>query len=208
MPCKNHPFIDDRLTRCTRCGDSFCPDCIVQIGGYSYCAECKEEAMRDLRSGLVANQVRPLEMAGLSRRLLAIMVDFLVLMIPLMLLMFAIALPSGIFFKEMGKSDPSPAFLAFQGLLTLGYMGFGIAYEGVMLSNGGQTVGKKLLKIKVVTPDGNDITSGQAWTRSVVRQVLGAVPCLGLVDYLVVFGDQRTCIHDQAARTRVVTWNP
>jgi uncharacterized RDD family membrane protein YckC len=206
MPCKNHPFVDDRLTRCTRCGDSFCPDCIVQIGGYPYCAECKEEAMRDLRSGLVANQVRPLELASLGRRLLALWVDGLILAIPLVLLMLAIALPSGIF-REIGKSEPSPAYFAFQGLLSLGYMGFGIVYEGVMLSNGGQTIGKKLLKIKVVTPEGNDITSGQAWIRSLVRQVLGAVPCLGLVDYLVVFGDQRTCIHDQAARTRVVDWN-
>lgn len=205
MPCKNHPFVDDRLLRCTRCGDSFCPDCIVQIGGYPYCALCKDEAMRDLRSGLAAHQVRSLELASIGRRWLAQIVDSLIITIPLTILFFSIAIPSGIF-KELGGSNPSPAFFAFQGLIALGSIGFGIAYEGVMLSHGGQTVGKKLLSIKVVTPDGNDITSGQAWTRAAVRQALGLV-CAGLVDYLVVFGSQRTCIHDQAARTRVVDWN-
>jgi uncharacterized RDD family membrane protein YckC len=205
MPCKNHPFVDDPLVRCTRCGDSFCPDCIVQIGGYPYCAVCKDEAMRDLRSGLAAHQVRSLEMASIGRRWLALIVDGMIVAIPVVILFLCIAVPSGIF-NELGKSDPSPALFAFQGLLILGSVGFGIAYEGVMLSHGGQTVGKKLLSIKVVTPDGNDITAGQAWTRAVVRKVLGFV-CAGIVDYLVVFGEQRTCIHDLAARTRVVRWN-
>jgi uncharacterized RDD family membrane protein YckC len=205
MPCQNHPFVDDRLTRCTRCGESFCPDCIVQIGGYPYCAVCKDEAMRDLRSGLAAHQARPLELASLGRRLVAQFVDGLILAIPLLILFFAIAIPGGMF-KELGRSEPSPVYWMFQGFLTLGSAAFGIAYEGTMLSKGGQTVGKKLLHIKVVTPDGNDITGSQAWTRAVVRFALGMF-CLGIVDYLIAFGQERACIHDLAARTRVVSWN-
>lgn len=203
MPCKNHPYIEDGLTRCARCADSFCPDCIVQIGGYPYCATCKAEAMRDLRSGLPAVG-RQLELASVGRRFLALWIDGIILAIPLMILAFAIGIPAGMFTESTG--DPSPAILVLQALLTLAYMGFGIAYEGVMLSSGGQTIGKKALKIKVVTPEGNDITRGQAWTRSVVRQVLSAVPCLGIIDYLVAFGEDRACIHDQAAKTRVVNW--
>ena len=52
MPCKNHPFVEDRLTRCSRCAEAFCPDCIVEIGGLPYCLDCKTESMRDLRSGV------------------------------------------------------------------------------------------------------------------------------------------------------------
>lgn len=204
MPCKNHPYIEDGLTRCARCAESFCPDCIVQIGGYPYCAGCKTEAMRNLQSGLPAVG-RQLEMASIGRRFLALWIDGLILVIPLLILMFAIAIPSGMFDPEASEEDPAAALL-FQGLLTVAYMGFGIAYEGVMLASGGQTIGKKALRIKVVTPEGNDITRGQAWTRAVVRQVLSAVPCLGLIDYLVAFGADRACIHDQAAKTRVVNW--
>lgn len=205
MPCKNHPHIEDGLTRCVRCADSFCPDCIVQIGGHPYCAACKTEAMRDLRSGLPA-MGRQLELATVGRRFLALWIDGLILVIPLFILMFALGIPAGMF-DQAGTDEPSAAFFVFQGLLTLAYMGFGIAYEGVMLSSGGQTIGKKALKIKVVTPEGNEITRGQAWTRAVVRQVLSAVPCLGLIDYLVAFGAERACIHDQAAKTRVVNWS-
>jgi len=205
MPCKNHPLVEDPLLRCTRCGDPFCPDCIVQIGGYPYCAVCKDEAMRDLRSGLAAHQPRALQMATVGRRFLSLMVDQLILMLPAVGLLLAIAIPSGLF-KGGGGTESSLA-LMFQGLLSFAWIGLGIVYEGTMLASSGQTLGKKLLKIKVVTPEGNDITKGQAWTRAVVRQVMGFVPCLGLVDYLVAFGQERTCIHDQAARTRVVDWN-
>ena len=54
MPCKNHPFVEDRLTRCARCAEAFCPDCIVEIGGLPYCLECKTESMRDLLAASVA----------------------------------------------------------------------------------------------------------------------------------------------------------
>jgi hypothetical protein len=59
----------------------------------------------------------------------------------------------------------------------------------------------------VVTAEGNEITKSQAWTRALSRQLLGLVPCLGLIDYLVVFGQEKTCVHDIMAKTRVVNWH-
>ena len=61
-------------------------------------------------------------------------------------------------------------------------------------------------QIKVVTAGGGELTSGQAWGRAASRQILGIVPCLGLIDYLVAFGQERTTIHDMMAKTRVVNW--
>ena len=40
-----------------------------------------------------------------------------------------------------------------------------------MLSSRGQTLGKMAVGIKVVTPEGQDIGAGQAWSRALVRQV-------------------------------------
>ena len=79
--------------------------------------------------------------------------------------------------------------------------------EGFMLSRGGQTIGKKAMNIKVVTAEGAEMTKAQAWGRVAARQVLGLVPCLGLIDYLVAFGQERTTIHDMMAKTRVVNWS-
>jgi uncharacterized RDD family membrane protein YckC len=201
MPCKNHPFVEENLTRCARCGDAFCPDCIVAIGGYPYCATCKVESMRDLRSGVPVHQ---LEMATIGRRFLAYLIDGLLIGVPLMLLLFGAGALTGMF-NPNAESEPNPVFglfiLLFYAVALFGPM----VYEGLMLGNGGQTIGKKLMKIKVVTPEGNDITKGQAWGRAAMRQLL-ALFC-ALLDYAFAFGQERACIHDQVAKTRVVDWN-
>jgi uncharacterized RDD family membrane protein YckC len=61
------------------------------------------------------------------------------------------------------------------------------------------------LKVKVVRPDGSDISGGQAWGREVSRAFLGF---LYILDYLpALFTKDRRTIHDMLANTRVVNWN-
>ncbi len=203
MPCKNHPFVEEQLTRCSRCGESFCPDCVVAIGGYPYCAACKVESLRDLRSGVPTHQ---LELASIGKRFLALIIDNLLLSIPIVILFIAAAIPLGLFSSESAPEAAAGAMLLLQGVFTLLILGGGICYEGFMLANGGQTVGKKVLKIKVVTPEGNDISRGQAWGRAAMRQVI-SVFCCAFLDYLFAFGEEKACIHDHVAKTRVVDWN-
>jgi uncharacterized RDD family membrane protein YckC len=204
MPCKNHPFVEDRLTRCSRCAEAFCPDCIVEIGGLPYCLTCKTESMRDLRSGVPLGQ---LDMASVGRRFVAIFIDGLIVMLPILVLAFLVLLPLGVMEAQEGTEALPPALAIFGNLfVSLGAAAIYILYEGLMLAAGGQTVGKKAMKIKVVTAEGSELTSGHAWGRAASRQVLGIVPCLGLIDYLVAFGQERTTIHDMMAKTRVVNW--
>ncbi|MEA2560990.1 MAG: hypothetical protein QOH06_2494 [Acidobacteriota bacterium] len=202
MPCKNHPFVEDRLTRCSRCAEAFCPDCIVEIGGLPYCLSCKTESMRDLRSGV---PVGVLDMASIGRRFVAIFIDGLIVTIPIIALIFLVFLPLGLLKAQAGMEEFPPA-LAIFGNIFVSFMGAAayILYEGLMLSSGGQTVGKKAMSVKVVTAEGSQLTTGQAWGRAASRQILGIVPCLGLIDYLVAFGQERTTIHDMMAKTRVV----
>ena len=201
MPCKNHPFIEDNLTRCARCGDAFCPDCIVSIGGYPYCATCKVESMRDLRSGVPTYQ---LEMATIGRRFLAMLIDGFIIGLPLAILLFGTAGMAGMF-NPNASGEPSPTFILVM-LVFYAVAIFGpTVYEGLMLGSGGQTIGKKMMKIKVVTPEGNDITKGQAWGRAAMRLLLSLF--CALLDYVFAFGQERACIHDQVAKTRVVNWN-
>jgi uncharacterized RDD family membrane protein YckC len=202
MPCKNHPFVEDRLTRCSRCAEAFCPDCIVEIGGLPYCSDCKTESMRDLRSGV---PFRELDMASIGRRFVASFIDGLIVVLPVMVAAFLVLLPLGL---ASADQEAVPSLLPILGNLfvSLGAAAIYILYEGLMLAAGGQTVGKKAMKVKVVTAEGGDITTGQAWGRAASRQILGIVPCLGLIDYLVAFGQERTTIHDMMAKTRVVNW--
>jgi uncharacterized RDD family membrane protein YckC len=202
MPCKNHPFVEDHLTRCSICAEAFCPDCIVEIGGLPYCLSCKTETMRDLRSGV---PTRELDLATIGRRFAALWLDGIIIGVPLMIVVFVLLVPLGILDEPPNNADYiQPLMFMYNGVTTLLLLGSYILYEGLMLSAGGQTLGKKALNIKVVTLDGGEISRGQAWARAIMRQILSFVPCLGLVDYLVAFGQERSCVHDIVAKTRVV----
>lgn len=117
-----------------------------------------------------------------------------------------------------------------QGLAMLLAAGVGIAYFGVMHSMGGQTLGKKAGKIKVINLDGSEISTGTAFVRALGYQGLGLIPpvfylvgedveamlMMGGIAQLVagVYGlanavtvlvskDQRA-IHDMIAKTKVI----
>jgi len=206
MPCKSHPLVEDRLTRCAVCAEAFCPDCIVEIGGLPYCMECKTEMFSDLLSGVPPGGM---DMASITRRFVAMFVDGLILGVPAIIVIFFGLLSTGGLegLAQGGESEFLKLLPLMNGVASLIMMVAVVAYEGLMLSAKGQTVGKMVLNIKVVTADGSPISRGQAWGRALVRQLFGLVPCLGLVDYLVAFGSERTCIHDVLAKTRVVNWS-
>lgn len=210
MSCKNHPNVEDGLVRCARCADSFCPDCYVDLAGQPFCAECKVQRLLDLRAG-TAPEVGQLRLASIGRRFGAFLLDSLFLGIPLGLLtfgvIFAVLIPMGAF-KPGAESDGM--IVGVQLVLQLVMVGFGlvagILYYGIQIARSGQTFGKRILGIKVVSPDGSDVRPSQAWIRAVVQQAFGFLSCLGIIDYLTAFSAERTCIHDMAAKTRVVYW--
>lgn len=197
MPCPQHPFVEHALERCARCDGEFCPDCVVWLKARPYCPSCKFEQVRDLLSGIVPGA---LEFASPGRRFAGVWIDgFLTtmasyaLMIPLMIAMGTV----GAMAANRGEPPVWMALLIYPILL-----GFPLVYEGVMLQRRGQTVGKMALGVRVVTAEGGPIGKGQAWTRAVVKLVLGT--CLG-IDYLpAFFTHERTCLHDLIAKTRVV----
>jgi len=205
MPCKNHPLVEEALVRCARCGEAFCPNCIVEIAGSPYCAVCKGEVLGDLRSGRPATGP---DLASIGRRFAAFFLDGLILGLPLVAVLFTLFFMAGVF-RGLGEGKPpdTALILALEGVVFLGAAAAWILYEGLMLRRNGQTVGKKAMRIRVVSAEGGPLSQGQAFGRAAMRQVLGIVPCLGLVNYLTAFGQQRTCIHDMVVRTRVVNWD-
>ncbi|HEX4381685.1 MAG TPA: hypothetical protein VH083_02005 [Myxococcales bacterium] len=42
------------LTACARCGQTYCGSCLIELQGRPVCGSCKDEEMRDLRSGVAA----------------------------------------------------------------------------------------------------------------------------------------------------------
>ncbi|MEV0380697.1 RDD family protein [Nonomuraea sp. NPDC050643] len=70
----------------------------------------------------------------------------------------------------------------------------------------GQTLGKKMFGIRVVTEHGARIGVGQAAVRQAVATVLAWLCCVGLLVDLgwILFDPRKQALHDKAARTVVV----
>ena len=68
---------------------------------------------------------------------------------------------------------------------------------------GGQSIGKKLMNIKVVKEDTGASIVGDYGT-AIVRQITLFIPILNFVELFMVFGDSRKRFGDQWAKTIVV----
>lgn len=79
----------------------------------------------------------------------------------------------------------------------------------LMVHRNAQSIGKWLFGIKVSRTDGSRATLTRIfWLRNVVNYTIRFVPVLGplygLVDLLMIFGEQRRCCHDYIADTIVI----
>lgn len=100
------------------------------------------------------------------------------------------------------------AFISFK-LIFVGYL-IAIAYlltkDAIPATSGffgGQSIGKKLMKIKVIKEDTGAGIEGD-WGSAIVRQVSLMIPIFGFVDALMVFGDEKKRFGDKWANTIVV----
>jgi len=81
--------------------------------------------------------------------------------------------------------------------------------QGWLLVQRGQTIGKALLGLRIVRPDGAKVTPLRVLgLRYGVGFVIAVIPLVGgvysLIDILLIFRESRRCLHDQIADTIVV----
>ncbi len=93
-------------------------------------------------------------------------------------------------------------------LTTFPFVAF-FALHGYLLSRYGQTLGKRIVGIAIVTMDNRVPPFFQLITQRYLTQwVAGMVPVIGLflrlVDVLAIFRPDRRCIHDHLAKTKVI----
>ena len=138
-------------------------------------------------------------------RLLAAIVDGILQIA----IMFPLAYFAGLF-DEIRRSasagEPAP-FSVYALLLVFGILIFWLLH-GYLLATQGQTIGKRLLKIRIVgTDDGKVSVAKLLFLRQLPVQVLSILPVamyLVWIDILFIFGKSRRCVHDRLAGTKVV----
>lgn len=196
MNCTNHPDTIEGLRYCSRCGGTFCGDCLVPLRGMSLCARCKNEQMLDLRSGAASGTgLAAYNLASIGKRWAALIID------RFLFVGAALVLVIGVVIVTPDKPD-DPRFLGIMLAVLAAVAGY-VTYDALMVHRSGQTLGKRWLKIRVVRADGEPVRAGQAWGRALTRVV--AIHILALVNYgPALFTQEKTCVHDLLAGTRVV----
>lgn len=121
-------------------------------------------------------------------------------------IMAAIMIPVAL---TQGESATKTRFIIMVVLLgvalTLGVLAWNLTW----LYRYGQTIGKRIVKIKIVRCDGDRASLGRILgLRIILVTILESIPFLGglfsLVNICFIFRDDRRCIHDLMADTVVV----
>lgn len=151
-------------------------------------------------------------LATLGQRLGAALLDGLVMFIafiPFLMVMGMEAAAGG----EVTASTAQDASFVLLGLFLLLILVIAVV-NIVLLVRRGQTIGKRLVGIRIVGVEHDD---NPGWVHTIILRgfvngLIGVVPVLGgiysIVDILFIFRDDRRCIHDHIAGTRVVQGQP
>ena len=126
-----------------------------------------------------------------NRRVLAAIVDLAIVLAGSVVILFAADALSG----DSGE---------IRGALGAVILGWALYYHFAMESGGGQTVGKKLMKLRVVLADGRPAGMREVAVRTVLRVVDGiGLYIVGLIVMLAT-GERRQRLGDLAAGTKIV----
>jgi uncharacterized RDD family membrane protein YckC len=176
---------------CERCGSFTCERCLtIGMQGQPLCRECQQ------RSPVLAE---------VGSRFVANLVDNFAFFLPFFGALLALAL--------MGtKALEVEVGVVVVGLCVLAMLGV-LAFQLHLSAQSGQSIGKRLMRIRVVRMDGSPASVLRILLlRNVVPQLINAgCNLFGLVDALFILGRERRCLHDLIADTIVVKvddWPP
>ncbi len=194
-PSRAAPSLDARCAEhadcpasiiCARCGSYACDDCRYEGEDYlEYCARCISRAP---------------PLATQDSRLIAAMVDNFVVVLPALMVILYQDLTYGASLELLGGPLIPWAMMSVLGMCGL---------QLVLVVRNGQSLGKRLMRIRVVRTDGRP---AELWRLVLLRTLLPvtANKLLGypaMLDVLFIFTRKRRCLHDLLADTKVVKVN-
>jgi len=185
---------------CSQCGGLFSASEVIRYGNAAVCATCKPVFVQKLKEG--ANVAGgPLEYAGFWTRFAAYFIDGIITGIVGAILGFVVGMVVGMSGAISG-SHQTAAIIVIQ-LVSMG-LGFAVraAYFIYFIGKDGQTPGKKLCKIRVINPDGSQVTYGKATGRFFGYLLSSLLLCIGF--FMAAWDEEKRALHDRLCNTRVV----
>jgi uncharacterized RDD family membrane protein YckC len=185
--CAEHPERPAAII-CARCGGYACDLC-QRVGNdrRDYCVRC----------------VPALEqLADPGTRLIAMLVDRFTSLLPLPVTLVLVSLLSAAGAEE--KPAHVVTLLVLVGVL--GSLGM-LCYQLYLLLTTGQSLGKRMVGIKVVRTDGSPIdVTRLIFLRNLLPAFVNLPTCglFSLVNALIILTAERRCLHDHIADTKVI----
>lgn len=145
------------------------------------------------------------QLAARGERLFATIIDCIIT-IPLVFILASLWF--GGFEAAMTGLDSKDPVNAVLGMLIAMLVFF--AVNGFLIYKNGQTVGKKVMGIKIVRSNGDRASFANiVFRRNFAMMVITSIPfignAIGLIDVLLIFRQSRKCLHDEIADTIVIS---
>jgi uncharacterized RDD family membrane protein YckC len=204
--CPHHPDRTQEIVRCAECLRGFCRDCVQPHEHCYYCRGCRRQNApsptfggHDLppstpgpitpstrpqaAAAAIPDATREIPPAGLFARFLAFAIDALIVGVGVSLVVSLV---------------PESHSTLILGLM----VALPILYEALFVQETGQTLGKSLLGLRIVSADGAPASDAQAWGRGTMK--IAQLMCCGLTLLTATLASSRRGLHDLAAGTSVV----
>ena len=183
---------------CSVCGQAVARSDAILYDRLWVCAPCKPGFVQRLKEN--AEPTTLLRYAGFRIRAGAWFIDYIVTLV----ISYAIIIPLQITNYAGTAPDDNPA--AFIGKMILGTVVPAMLvaiYATLMVGKFGATLGKMACGLKIVMPDGSQVSYGRACGRHFAAMLSGMVLYVG---YLMAAFDkeERRALHDRICNTRVI----
>lgn len=193
-PQKTPPSSADQpSSRCSECGRTFSSDDLIRFDDALICAACKPLFTQKLREGVRVQGT--LDYVGFWIRFGAKFIDWLIVGVAGMIVGFVFGLVLG-GFDDSGNSMAVKFSVQAINLL------IPAIYTTYLLGRYGATLGKMACGIKVVRPDGGQISYLRALGRHFAEILSGMILMIGYI--MAAFDSEKRALHDRICSTRVV----
>ena len=152
----------------------------------------------------ISEQVNSL--AGRGSRLGAVIIDSIII-IPILI---GIAIVTGFWDHFLPRAmNGIPLSLNENLIVFLVGQSLFLILNGSLLANHGQTIDKRIMKVKIVDMEGKQVGFLKLYSlRYLVFSLISQIPVAGgllsLLNILFIFGKERRCLHDRITGTKVV----
>ncbi len=176
-----------RATNCSECGMEFSNEDLIRIGDIRVCAGCKPLIVQRLREGVTL--AGEMVYAGFWIRLGAKIIDGIIVSV----IGFAVGFVGALITSHVVVNAILQNTFSFA---------FSVAYTTYFLGKYRATPGKMACGLKVVRPDGEQISYARACGRSFAEFLSSIILCIGYI--IAAFDEEKRALHDRICDTRVI----